>query len=138
MSETKWIDPIPSGAMTLDKVPEGVRCVCGLVDGGQDVVHRVGTRVYPGAKTHQSDGTNPKFSNVLHILDPLPEIAVTLDTLPVGRVIEYKGEMWFKDISEDFTRIREVDGCPLIDTGEKAPREPFTVTNIIMELKEVV
>ena len=130
------LDPIPPGAMTLDQVPEGVRCVHGPIDGIQYVAHRVGTRVYPGWKTHQSDGNDPKRCQVLHILDQLPQVADTLDTLPVGRVVEQDGSYWFK--SENRGWFHWFGNIGVMRCNEPPNDGPFTVTDYLMELKEVV
>jgi len=134
------IDPIPPGAMTLDKVPEGVRCVC-TGNFHQRVLCRVGNNVVPVTAKGEADDDATVLTassvTVLHILDPLPEVAYTLDTLPVGRVIEQDGEYWFKSNEVGwfcwFENIGDLDS-----SREPNDVQKFTVTDYLMELKEVV
>jgi hypothetical protein len=132
------IDPIPPGAMTLDKVPENVNCVLNFedVEGTLIVGRRIGDKLISGS----AESWDIDRYQVLHILDPLPELSVTLDTLPVGRVIEHDDKRLFKDMEGDWTELDEIAGCPLILPLEQPPRidKKWQVTDIIMELKEVV
>jgi hypothetical protein len=137
------IDPIPPSAMTLDRVPEGVRCVVKLL-GCQHVVIKNSEGLVAWLKT---DGT-PREEwcdgyldcQVLHILDPLPEVTYTLDTLPVGRVIEWQRHRYFKHgIGEPNGPFSYWNQKGQIVNGVSGPNDGgFTVTDIIMELKDVV
>jgi len=126
------IDQLPAGAMTLDRVPEGVRCVC--QEGKSDCIVRVRSGDY-ACSTEGHQFFRARDYQVLHILDPLPELSVTLDTLPVGRVIEWNGQKVF--YAGSYWRSWNEDGSMPGIHGPVAG-ESFTVTDIIMELKEVV
>lgn len=131
------IDPIPPGAMTLDKVPEGVRCV-GVLNEAQEVMMRVGGDVLHVSRTGirgQSDEFSicPSSVTVLHILDPIPQQTYTLETLPVGRVIEQFGSRYWKADAHQWL-CHGTDG--LFFRASPLSAE-FTVTDYIMELKEV-
>jgi hypothetical protein len=131
------IDPIPPGAMTLDKVPEGVRCVVDF-DGTQRVCKKIREAICG------SDGViyvpqRGAVISVLHILDPLPELSVTLDTLPVGRVIEQDKWKWFKDHEGDLLSWHGSKHGLIVFEGKELTLDelrPWQVTDIIMELKE--
>jgi len=131
------IDPIPPGAMTWDMVPEGVRCVCTEED--VNLIVRVRTGDY-ASSTNGHQFFRARDYQVLHILDPLPGVTYTLESLPVGRVIEHDDKRLFKDMEGDWTELDEITGCPLILPLEQPPRpyKKWQVTDIIMELKEVV
>lgn len=131
------IDPIPAGAMTLDRVPEGVRCVVDF-GGTQRVCKKIREAICG------SDGViyvpqRGAVISVLHILDPLPEVTVTLDTLPVGRVItvpSFPKTRWFRTEQEgwwEWSYGGWIGQCNVVPEFNK-----FEVTDIIMELKEVV
>lgn len=128
------IDPIPAGQMTLDRVPEGVRCVCREGNANYIVRKRIGDYAssVEGIQFYRAcDYT------VLHILDPIPQQTYTLETLPVGRVIEQLASRFWKKCVVDnmsfWMRLTE-DG----QISEKSPYTPeeFTVTDWLMELKE--
>ena len=127
------IDPIPADAMTLDKVPEGVRCVVAFGD-DQFVVLRRGNLAVTIEAAYSA--VEPIRLYVLFILDPLPEVSVTLDALPVGRVMEQEGSYWFK--SENHGWFHWFENVGVIRCGESPDKAGFQVTDIIMELKEVV
>jgi hypothetical protein len=132
------IDPIPPGAMTLDKVPEGVRCVFESL-GDLCVGFRRGSTTH-GCNAGPMSAHKPGDCDVLHILDPPPEVAVTLENLPVGRVIEWIGQKFFRDGCEvphcRFTKWSETGGLLFNCTGPTD--STWKVTDYLMELKEVV
>lgn len=128
------IDPIPPGAITLDKVPENVRCALKHM-----MSVFVGFREGDKARVGHGDGTtdrDPCEIEVLFLLDPIPEVSYTLETLPVGRVIEQGGAFMFHGANGMWFSWYEVSGC--IDVVEP-PGDglPWGVTDYIMELKEV-
>jgi hypothetical protein len=132
------IDPIPAGAMTLDKVPNDVKCV--VTDGDQQFIRYRQGSVAKGIGSSEPEITSPKLLTVLHILDPLPEVTYTLDTLPVWRVIEWQRNRYFKHgIGEPNGPFSYWNQKGQIVNGVSGPNDGgFTVTDYIMELKEVV
>jgi hypothetical protein len=129
------IDPLPAGVMTLDKVPEGVRCVC--QEGKSDCIVRVRAAHYACSVSGQGF-FNARDYQVLFILDPLPELSVTLDTLPVGRVItvpSFPKTRWFKTQLGgwwEWSYGGWIGQCNVVPEFNK-----FEVTDYLMELKEV-